>query len=180
MYADLAFWTDCARCDRQRTTLHVRVRHHARVPELQEDAPLTAMHRRSDTRPCRHLFVGPDARRARIAARLRRNVGRLGDDQAGTGALRIVIGCIVGLHAGIVRAAPRHRRHDDAVFQLQAAEGDRLQYRTCRERIHDFDPLLTSTMNGLTKAAVNQSTVLAQTAWALVNSRRPKCDSSRP
>ena len=68
-----------------------------------------------------------DAGRAIPGDRLRRDVGGLGDDQAGGGALHVVLGHHRRRHALERGARARERRHDDAVGQREVAERERAE-----------------------------------------------------
>ncbi len=59
---------------------------------LQEDAPALGMHRVGHHPPACDLRGRVDAGCVLIALRLRRDLGRLGDDQPGTGALGVIFG----------------------------------------------------------------------------------------
>ena len=61
------------------------------MPELADDQPASGMNGVGDQSPAGDLPVRPDAQRERIAAARWRNDGvALGNDQPGTGALRVV------------------------------------------------------------------------------------------
>ncbi|KAE0541638.1 hypothetical protein FH972_027350 [Carpinus fangiana] len=112
--------------------MQIGMRDAARVPELEEDHAPAPMHGIDDRSPCGDLRVRPDAGRHRVAARLRRDVRRLGDDEAGASALPVIVCGECGRDALVIRAASRQRRHDDAVLELQIADRDGLQDRTGR------------------------------------------------
>ncbi|MNN40350.1 hypothetical protein D3C81_1544210 [compost metagenome] len=94
------------------------------MPQLANDLAASRMHGIRDQLPASHLLVRPDARCQGIAARLRRNIRRLADDQAGAGPLGVVLGVHGVRHAIVAHAAARERRHDDAVGQRQRAQLD--------------------------------------------------------
>ena len=56
-----------------------------------DDASALGMHRVGDPPPCRDLPGVVDARRVEIALALGADLRRLGDDQAGTRALAVVL-----------------------------------------------------------------------------------------
>ncbi len=97
------------------------MRHAAYMPELGEDRALRGMHRLGDELPPSHLLGRPDARHVDVTLALRRDRRALADDQAGAGALPVVLrGERVGDRAGIAGAG--HRRHRDAVAQGGACQ----------------------------------------------------------
>ena len=87
----------------------------ATVPELQRDASTRIVHRAHQRRPGFDLLARVDARSAIPGARLRHDVGRFGDDQAGRGTLDIVLDHHCGRYPFERRARARERRHDDAI-----------------------------------------------------------------
>jgi hypothetical protein len=89
---------------------------------LQKDFAAGLMHGRGDALPARHLFGRMDAGRADVTDALRADLGRLGDDQAGARALRVIGDRQWVRHVAGNRAAARHRGHDDAVGELELAE----------------------------------------------------------
>ena len=92
------------------------------MPKLQKNPPAGRMHCVSDELPAGDLRGAVDARRARIAEPLGRYLARLGDDQPGARALRII--GRVQRRRRIARAGPiaRHRRHHQAVGEGEGAE----------------------------------------------------------
>ncbi len=80
-----------------------------------------------DAGPGFDLFRRPDAGGQGVAAGLGGDVGGLRDDEAGIRALGVVIRGVGGRDAGIRGAAAGERGHDDAVGQMQIADGDGLQ-----------------------------------------------------
>ena len=120
---DLSFKRHSRRCHRQRATMKVRVRHAPGVPDLQEYLATFGMHRLSHQLPAVNLRGGINAWRVGITLALRRNVGGLGNHQAGRSALAIVLG-----HHGIRHVArlgasgAGQRRHDYAVGKLEGTQ----------------------------------------------------------
>ena len=109
---------------RRRAAEEVGVHQPTHVPQLQDDASAGVVHRLGDRSPALDLRVGPDAGRVDRSLSLRRDAGRLADDQAGRGALAIIVPHQSVGHAGLVRPAARQRRHDDPVRRLDRAVGD--------------------------------------------------------
>ncbi|MDT4857224.1 hypothetical protein FQZ97_916390 [compost metagenome] len=104
------------------------VRHATHMPELQDDVPATLAHSLCHLAPasdlCRTVNAGSEA----VALALAANLGGLGDDQAGTGALGVVIGHHgVGYVAWLIGTGTGHGRHDDAIGQVQLAESEGLK-----------------------------------------------------
>ncbi|MNE74126.1 hypothetical protein D3C80_1701800 [compost metagenome] len=97
------------------------------MPQLQEDPSASAMHRLGHVGPAAHLVVGPDAGGVGVANAHGSHRGGFAEDQAGTGALYVVLGHKGVGHAAFVCAATGQRRHDDAVRQFEVAEGDRIE-----------------------------------------------------
>ena len=111
------------RRDRQRPArLQVGMRDPADMPELQEDLAAFGVDGVVDLLPGFHLLVGEDAGRPGVAAPFRRDVGRLGDDQAGAGALAVIFDVDVLRNLLVAGARARQRRHHDAVRQVVRAE----------------------------------------------------------
>ena len=61
------------------------------MPELEDDLAAGAMDAVGDETPARDLILGPDARRVRIADPLLADRSRLRDDEAGRGALDVIV-----------------------------------------------------------------------------------------
>lgn len=70
------------------------------------------------------------SRRSRVAKRLGRYIGCFRDDQTRTGSLGIVVGRIGRKNASLIRPAPRHGPHDDAVCERQSTDRDCLKNLT--------------------------------------------------
>jgi hypothetical protein len=92
------------------------------MPQLQDDPAASLVHGVGGQFPAFHLRVVPDAGRVRVAHALGRDRRGLGDDQAGIGALAVVLGHQRIGHAAFTGAAARERGHDDAVGQRESAE----------------------------------------------------------
>ncbi len=119
----IAFRLDGRGRDRQRVArLQVRVRDAAHVPQLQEDAAALGVDGVGDLLPAGHVRFVVDARGPGVTLALWRDLGGLGDDQAGAGALGIVFGRQFGGHVARLGAAAGERRHDDAVLQLHRTQ----------------------------------------------------------
>ena len=104
-------------------SLVVRVRDPSHVHQLRNDLSALGMYRIDNCLPCIGLRLRIQARGTAVTLTAGAGVYTLGDDQAGTGALAIVLNhefrravCFrVGSRA-------RHRGHDDAILQLQPAQ----------------------------------------------------------
>ena len=99
-----------------------RVADAAGVHELGDDPPAARVHGVGDQAPAGDLRVGVQARGARVALADRRGLGALGDDQAGAGALGVVLGVERGRRAALAGAVARHRRHHEAVGELELTQ----------------------------------------------------------
>jgi hypothetical protein len=79
--------------------------------------------------PSRDLRVAPNARDMIVPASLRRDKSGLCDQECarGTGALRVVFYCHIGVLVLVVCAKTGEGGHDDAMLRLDCAEGDRLE-----------------------------------------------------
>ncbi|MNL39749.1 hypothetical protein D3C87_1620450 [compost metagenome] len=85
------------------------------------------MHCLGDPLPADNLFVAVDGRGATIAQAAGRGRGAFGHDQPGTGTLAVVFDHIAAGDRIGKGAAASHGSHDDAVGQLQFAQGDRFE-----------------------------------------------------
>ena len=98
------------------------MRNAPRMHQLHDDLPALGMHGVGGQPPTADMLGSVESRDAAIAEPVGRGRGPLGDDQAGRGALRVVL-----RHQGvrgivIDGTTARHRRHDDAVVELQRAD----------------------------------------------------------
>eukprot|EP01107_Rhizomastix_libera_P013519 TRINITY_DN3743_c0_g1_i1.p2 TRINITY_DN3743_c0_g1~~TRINITY_DN3743_c0_g1_i1.p2 ORF type:complete len:321 (+),score=-27.56 TRINITY_DN3743_c0_g1_i1:263-1225(+) len=99
----------------------------AHVPQLQDDAAAGAMDGVGHLAPGRHLLLAVDARSVQVALGHGADGAGLGDDEAGTGALAVVLHRQgTGLVAGDGPVAGQGG-HDDAVGQGNVADGDRIE-----------------------------------------------------
>ena len=107
----------------------------ALVPELAEHEAALGVHRVRHELPALRLRGVVDAGRAREAAAVLADDGGLGDEQAGVGAVGVVLGVVDSGHGARARAAARQRRHDDGVAQGVAAEavGRRREWACVKE-----------------------------------------------
>ncbi|MNX91767.1 hypothetical protein D3C86_1238730 [compost metagenome] len=103
--------------------LKIDVRDAADVPELQEDATALGVDSLGHLAPAFDLGGVINAGRVLVSLALLRDLGRLGDDQTGRGALAIVFDRQIAGHEAGLRAVARQRRHDDPVGQGDGAEG---------------------------------------------------------
>ena len=127
---DVTLCRDRARRDRQGPVEINRIGDAPDMPELQNHASTRPMHGLGDRLPARHLFLGPDARRSRIADAHRRHRRRLREDEPGRGALRIIIAHHRVRHTPLsARAAARQGRQEDAVRKPQIAEVNGVEER---------------------------------------------------
>ena len=99
----------------------------AYVPDLREDAAAGVVDGGGDGLPCFDLLLGPDAGDVAVAYAEGVDGGAFGDDEAGAGALGVVLdgeggGDVVG---GSAEAG--ERGHDDAVGELQVAYLDGIE-----------------------------------------------------
>ena len=92
------------------------------MPELHEDAAAPTMHGLGDEPPAGDLLGRMDAGRTRIALPLGRDLRALGDDQSGTGTLRVVFGVERLGHIAGAGPVAGHRRHDDAVGHVNCRD----------------------------------------------------------
>ncbi|MNV40757.1 hypothetical protein D3C71_1323730 [compost metagenome] len=98
------------------------------MPQLRVYAAAGCVHRVGDAAPAGDLRRRAEAGRAGIALAHGRDIGAFAHDQACAGALCIVVGHQgIGGVARLRGARARHRRHDDAVGQGQAAQGQRFK-----------------------------------------------------
>ena len=99
------------------------------------DTRLLAVHRVGDAAPGSDLFRRRDAGLAAIGLAGDARPGPLGDDQAGAGTLGVVRDHLVAGHAVGMGAVARHRRHHDAVAELEIAQPQGLHQSHQRTRI---------------------------------------------
>ncbi|MCY1204191.1 hypothetical protein D9M72_157140 [compost metagenome] len=96
------------------------------MPELDEDPAAGAMHCVGGALPSCDLLGRVDPWRVQVAAALSRDLGAFGDDQAGAGTLGVIRGHI-RRRDGVDCPGACHRRHDDAIWQLQAGKVIRIE-----------------------------------------------------
>ena len=93
------------------------VRHAPGMHKLDDNRPAFGMDGVGDQPPAADMLVIEKGRDAGIAQSVGRGRGGLGDDQAGRGALGVIL-CHQGVRGiGLDGATARHGRHDDAVVQ---------------------------------------------------------------
>jgi len=107
--------------DRLAAVVEQRVAGAAAVPDLQHDAPAGGVHRVGDLLPAGDLGVGVDAGLVPEGGVARHRHRRLGDQQAGAGALGVVGGHQLTGHVAVLGAAAGQRRHQNAVGQDEVA-----------------------------------------------------------
>ncbi|MNI45268.1 hypothetical protein D3C73_996870 [compost metagenome] len=112
--------------------LQIHVRDAAHVPELHEDVPATCVHGVGDLAPSVDLILRVEPGRVLVALGLGRDLGSLGDDQAGRGPLGVVAGRQRAGHQAGIGSVARQRCHHDTVGQRQRAKGVGLEQ--CRGR----------------------------------------------
>ena len=103
----------------------------ADMPELQEDPPALGVHGVGDLAPAVDLRLGVDAGRVLIALALLRDLGGLGDEQAGRRALAVVRGGEIAGHQPGAGAVARQRRHHGPVGNVIATEPVGLEQLRC-------------------------------------------------
>ena len=97
----------------------------AEVPELREDRAAFVVHGRGDLPPAVERLVAEEPRHPGRAAGRLVDVGALGDQQAERGRAATVVGRDVIAGNPVRRELPRHRRHREAVAELEPADADR-------------------------------------------------------
>ena len=93
------------------------------VHELHHDFPAARVHGIGHQTPALHLGGIEQTGDARIAQSIGRGRDALGNEQAGGGALGVVVGHQRVGRVGFDGAAARHGRHDDTVGKVQLAGG---------------------------------------------------------
>ena len=106
---------------------HGRMHQPAHMPQLRDDATAGLMHGVSDRLPPFDLLLTPQARRIGPAQPLPRNARRFADDEAGRGALAIIIDHQRRRHMIAGRAGAGQRRHQNAVGRGNRAKLDRIE-----------------------------------------------------
>src|SRR3990167_6719331 len=125
--ADVTRRLDGARRDRQLTVQVDRVGNAPDVPQLQNDFAACSVHGLGHIAPATYLLIRPDTGGIRVADAHWGHGGGFTDDQAGAGALHVVLGHQRVGHAAFIGAAAGQRGHDDAVIELQIANLDRVE-----------------------------------------------------
>lgn len=95
------------------------------MPQLQHDLAAAAMHFVSDGAPALDLFLGVNAGRVEVALAQRTDLGAFGHNQAGGGALAVILGSKRRGHLTGDGAVTRQRGHDHAVGKIQRAQAHR-------------------------------------------------------
>ncbi len=119
----LAFGTDGGRGDG--LSLGVLVQLTGNTPamhELSDHAAALGAHRLGDGAPPDDLRLAVQSRRTAVTLAMDAWLRALADDQPGTGALAVILDVERSWHIALARSAARHRRHHDAVGELQLAE----------------------------------------------------------
>ncbi len=106
-----------------------RVTDPAHVPQLGHDPATTRVDRLGHLTPALDLLVAPQPGRIDVADALRRDGGRLGDDQPGAGALTVVLGVECRRGAALAGPVARQWGHDDPVGQRERPDGDGREQR---------------------------------------------------
>src|SRR5438128_938214 len=97
------------------------------MPELVVDLSAMSMNGCCYPGPRLHLCIAVDPGRVPVAASLRRDVGRLCDQQTCACTLGTILRRHGAWHAVPARAAPRERCHDDPVGKDQGTKADRIK-----------------------------------------------------
>ena len=93
----------------------------AAVPDLKHDSPTGGMHRVGHLLPAGDLCLRMDAGLVPEGGVAFHRHRRLGDEQAGAGALGVVGGHQLTGHVAVLGAAAGQRRHQNAVGQDEVA-----------------------------------------------------------
>ncbi len=110
------------------------------MPELQDDLAARGMNCIRHPAPRRHLRIRVDSRRIKIALPHRADLGGLGDDQASTGTLAVVLDIEIGRDR-VWRAVACQRRHHDAVGKRDVAGLKRIE-QSCHGETPSFTGLV--------------------------------------
>src|SRR6516165_7890562 len=94
----------------------------ANMPKLQKHPPTGRVHGVSDAFPAGDLLSAVDTGRAWIADPLWRDLCGFADDQSSAGTLGIIGGIERPRYIAAAGAIARHRRHHNAIGQLQRTE----------------------------------------------------------
>ena len=126
--AHMSLRRDGAGRNGKRAAVIARVGDASDMPQLQQHPAACRVHGVGDLPPAVDLLLRPDARSMGIPDPHRRHRGRLGNDHARAGALRVI-----GAHQRVrnpprsARPVPRQRRHEDAVRKAKIADSDGLE-----------------------------------------------------
>ena len=123
----MAGWRDGARRHRQFAVEEDRIRDAADMPQLRNDATARSMDGIGDLAPAGDLFIRPDTGCVGIAHALRRDRGRLGENEPCAGALDIIVTHQIIGDAAFAGTRAGQWRQDDAIRQVQIAGSDRLE-----------------------------------------------------
>jgi hypothetical protein len=105
------------------------MRNAADVPELEDDAAAFGMHRVGHPPPRGDLLDGMNSRRIEVALGHRADLAGLGDDQAGGGALAVIVDGQRSRPAAVDGAVAGQGRHDDAIGQRNVADMEGIEQR---------------------------------------------------
>src|SRR6516165_668009 len=98
------------------------------MPDLDEDWAAALVHKIGDLAPAGNLLLRIDAGRVLIALALLRDLARFGDQQAGGGALTVIVDREgTRDHAGWHRAVACQGRHHQAIGKRKGTELERLE-----------------------------------------------------
>ena len=97
------------------------------MPHLHHDPTARGVDRLDHRLPLFDLRIGPQPRRERPAEAFAADPGRLGDDQPGTCALRVIVAHDLGRDGVARRPAARQRCHQDAVGRVDRTELDGIE-----------------------------------------------------
>lgn len=148
------------RTDRCVAATHVWMSDAAAVPDLAENMAAGRVDRICDLAPLGDLVLAVDTGTSDDSMALIGYLGAFGDDQAGGGALHVIVPHQIGRHTILAGACSRHRGHRDPVGERERSEIERAE-----QVGHD----LTSSVERKTGRAANSAAQVnsAMTIWTI-------------